>query len=163
MLSLLAFSWGGGGAAIWKATSKVPILKSLSAGNASWNIAFFDGWGCEMVQKSSYRWLEQINININDKNQEQSIYDMKRWCWTYIWHIFVKWPLMYKCSLSSNCTFENSINKVFEIALTFKPGNYRKKTGITVKPFITTHIIIHATAVWIWSRPFNSTHQLYRR
>ena len=33
----------------------------------------------------------------------------------------------------------------------------------TVKPFITTHIFIHATAAWIWSRPFNYTCQLYYR
>ena len=32
---------------------------------------------------------------------------------------------------------------------------------ITVKPFITTHIFIHATAIWIWSQPLNYTYQLY--
>ena len=33
----------------------------------------------------------------------------------------------------------------------------------TVKPFITTHIYFHVTAVWIWSRPYNYAHQLYYR
>ena len=48
---------------------------------------------------------------------------------------------------------------VLEIQLTEKLANIYN----TVKPFITTHIYFHVTAVWIWSRPYNYAHQLYYR
>ena len=57
------------------------------------------------------------------------------------------------------------ILKIFDANGSF--DDHSKKVPLlaidTVKPFITTHIYIHATAVWIWSRPFDYTHQLYHR